>query len=261
MSDAVLSRLEDRVLTLTLNRPRSLNSFDAEMRPALADAIARAAEDDGVRALVLTGTGRGFCAGANVKEFFASFAEDALEPPVEFVRRSMEQAYNPIIEAIVTMPKPVLASVNGVCAGGGASLALCCDVVLAARSAVFQQTFLPKLGIIPDLGATWTVPRLVGRGRALAWALSGDPLDAQTAQSWGLVFKTFDDDALASETAALALRLADLDPDAVGTLKRVFQLSGQNDLQTQLATEVREQLALCARPAFAEGVARFAGKR
>src|SRR5688572_16389169 len=183
---------------LTLNRPDRLNSFTVQMHEEVADALGKLGE---ARCLILTGAGRGFCAGQDLN--------DRAVAPGEAVDlgESVELRYNPLVRTLVSLPMPVIARVNGVAAGAGANIALACDIVIAARSAKFIQSFA-NIGLIPDSGGTWVLPRLVGQARALGLALTGDPLAAETAERWGLIWKCVDDDALEAEVHALASRFA-----------------------------------------------------
>ena len=202
----VLSAQFGAVRTLTLNRPKALNSFTAEMHAALADALREVEADTSVRCLVLTGAGRGFCAGQDLAD--PAVAPD-LSPgakPTD-VGNVIERFYKPLALRIRALPVLVIAAVNGVAAGAGASLALGCDIVIAARSASFIQAF-SKIGLVPDAGGTWLLPRLVGRAHALALAMTGDKLPADEAQRIGLIWKCVDDVAFAAEVAATAERLA-----------------------------------------------------
>ena len=202
----VLVSDEAGVRTLTLNRPKSLNSFTGAMHGELAAALEAAAADAAVRCLVLTGSGRGFCAGQDLAD---PAVAPNLEPgakPVD-VGATVERFYKPLALRVRSMPVPVIAAVNGVAAGAGANLALCCDLVIARRSASFIQAFA-KIGLVPDCGGTWLLPRLVGRGRALGLAMLGDKLGAEEAERIGLIWKCVDDAVFESEVRALAQRLA-----------------------------------------------------
>src|SRR5438128_8533291 len=196
--ETILLESTGGVARLTLNRPDRLNSFTVQMHEEVADALSQLSE---ARCLVLTGAGRGFCAGQDLN--------DRAVAPGETVDlgESVELRYNPLIRRLVTLPMPVIARVNGVAAGAGANIALACDIVIAAKSAKFIQSFA-AIGLIPDSGGTWVLPRLVGQARALGLALTGEPLDAERAADWGLIWKAVDDDQLDAEVGALAMRFA-----------------------------------------------------
>src|SRR5579884_1531055 len=186
---------------LTLNRPHRLNAFNDAMHEALREAVAEAEADTTCRALLITGAGRGFCAGQDLSDRL--LAPD--EKPVP--RESLEQYYNPLVRKLRALPFPVIAAVNGVAAGAGCNIALNCDIVLAARSANFVQSFA-KVGLLPDCGGTWLLPRLVGAARARGLALLAEPLPAEKAESWGLIWKAVEDDALMGEAIKLCEHFA-----------------------------------------------------
>ena len=250
MSDAlVLVAQEGAVRTITLNRPQALNSFTAAMHEQLAAALAEAERDRSVRCLVLTGAGRGFCA-------------PNLEPgaaPTD-VGTAIERFYKPLALRLRAMPVPVVAAVNGVAAGAGASIALGCDLVIATRSASFIQAF-SKIGLVPDAGGTWLLPRLVGRANALALAMTGDKLPADEAQRMGLIYKCVADDAVAAEVAALTARLAALPTAALVATRAVLDESASLSYADALSLEGRYQSKLSAKHDFLEGVAAFLAKR
>src|SRR5918999_6457135 len=185
------------VARLTLNRPDRLNSFTVEMHEEVADALTQLG---GARVLVLTGAGRGFCAGQDLNDRAVSPGGEAVD-----LGHSVENYYNPLIRRLTSLPMPVIARVNGVAAGAGANIALACDIVIAAKSAKFIQSFA-AIGLIPDSGGTWALPRLVGQARAIGLALTGDPLPAEQAAEWGLIWKAVEEDALDAEVDALAAR-------------------------------------------------------
>src|SRR3954466_11060089 len=196
--ETIAFKLEGGIARLTLNRPDRLNSFTVQMHEEVADALSAL---DGARVLVITGAGRGFCAGQDLG--------DRAVAPGEAVDlgESVEQRYNPLIRTLTGLPMPVIARVNGVAPGAGANVALACDIVIAARSARFIQSFA-AIGLIPDSGGTWVLPRLVGQARALGLALTGEPLEAERAAAWGLIWKAVEDDQLDAEVDALARRFA-----------------------------------------------------
>jgi 2-(1,2-epoxy-1,2-dihydrophenyl)acetyl-CoA isomerase len=240
------------VRTITLNRPASLNSFTAEMHSLLLPALDAAAADGSVRAVVVTGAGRGFCAGQDLND-------PAMVGGVD-VGAVIERFYRPLATRVRTMPVPVIAAVNGVAAGAGANFALCCDFVLAARSASFIQAF-SKIGLVPDCGGTWLLPRLVGRARALGLAMSGDKLAAEEAERFGLIWRCVDDAALMDAVAALAQRLAAMPSRALAETRRALDAAMAMDFADAITLEADTQRELGRSHDFAEGVAAFLAKR
>ena len=245
------------VRTLALNRPQALNSFTGAMHGELREALDAAAGDRDVRCLVLTGTGRGFCAGQDLAD--PAVAPQSDGAPTD-VGNAIERFYKPLALRIRSMPMPVVAAVNGVAAGAGANFALLCDVVVAARSASFLQAF-SKIGLIPDCGGTWLLPRLVGRANALGLAMLADKLGAEDAVRLGLIWKCVDDDAFAAEVAALAARLAALPTRALVATRQAMDASQHLELAAALSLEADVQRTLGAAPDFQEGVAAFMAKR
>ena len=260
MSDAlVLVTQEGAVRTITLNRPKALNSFTSAMHVELAAALGAAEADSGVRCLVLTGAGRGFCAGQDLAD--PAVAPD-LSPgakPTD-VGNVIERFYKPLALRLRAMPVPVIAAVNGVAAGAGASIALGCDIIIAARSASFIQAF-SKIGLVPDAGGTWLLPRLVGRANALALAMTGDKLPAEDAQRIGLIWKCVDDAVFAIEVSALAQRLALMPVRALAATRAVIDAAMQLDMADALSLEGQWQSRLSASHDYLEGVAAFLAKR
>ena len=255
----VLSAQVGAVCTITLNRPSALNSFTSAMHEALAAALAAAEVDTSVRCLVLTGAGRGFCAGQDLSD--PAIAPD-LTPgakPTD-VGNVIERFYKPLALRLRAMPIPVIAAVNGVAAGAGASIALGCDLVIAARSASFIQAF-SKIGLVPDAGGTWLLPRLVGRANALALAMTGDKLGAEAAQQMGLIWKCVDDAAFADEVSTTAARLAAMPVKALVATRAVIDASAQLSLAEALSLEGQWQSKLSASHDYQEGVAAFMAKR
>ncbi|MFO0443613.1 MAG: enoyl-CoA hydratase-related protein [Betaproteobacteria bacterium] len=244
---------EGPVCTLTLNRPAALNAFTAEMHGLLLPALDAAAADPAVRAVVITGAGRGFCAGQDL-------ADPAMRGEGVDVGAVVERFYKPLALRVRSMPVPVLAAVNGVAAGAGANLALCCDIVVAARSASFIQAF-GKIGLVPDCGGTWLLPRLVGRARALGLAMTGDKLPAEAAERMGLIWQCVDDAAFPAAAQALAERLAAMPSRALAETRRLVDASAPADLAQALSWEAQAQGELGRAHDFAEGVAAFFAKR
>jgi 2-(1,2-epoxy-1,2-dihydrophenyl)acetyl-CoA isomerase len=244
------------VRTLTLNRPAALNSFTGAMHAKLREALDAAAADVRVRALILTGAGRGFCAGQDLNDpGMAPGADDKVD-----IGAVIEANYKPLAQRIQAMPVPVIAAVNGVAAGAGANLALGCDLVVAARSASFIQAF-SKIGLIPDCGGTWLLPRLLGRGRALGLALTGEKLPADEAARLGLIWQCVDDSALMDTCMALATRLAAMPVKALAATRQALDAASQMSLDQALDLEARMQRELGRQDDFAEGVAAFQQKR
>ena len=241
------------VACVTLNRPDKLNSFTAklhaDLRAALGEVDAR-----GVRALILTGEGRAFCAGQDLAE------AAAMESVEEDVGAAIERDFNPLIRRLRGMPVPVIAAVNGVAAGAGANLALACDIVLAGRSATFVQAFA-RIGLIPDCGGTWFLPRLVGEARAKGLALTAEPLSAEKAEAWGLIWKAVDDDMLMDEAWRMARHLAAQPTVALGLMKQAIQEASAHSLDRQLDLERDFQRKAARTEDFREGIAAFLEKR
>lgn len=259
--DCLLTEHAEGVLTLTLNRPAALNSLDSHLRRRLLDELETAAGSPGVTAILLRGAGRGFCAGADLKEAADGNGLASPQQRADHVRDLMMAEFNPIIERIAAMPKPVVAAVHGMAAGGGVGLALACDIVLCATSARFYQPFVPALGLVPDMGCTWFVTAAAGRARALAWALTGDIISAATALEWGLIWKLVDSADLDTEAQALARQLSGLAPEAVVATRRALSHATRVDLSAQLHHEMETQHQLAALPNYHEGVQRFTGSK
>lgn len=257
MSNTVLMAVAHGVATITLNRPERLNSFNLEMHAALAAAFDAAVADDGCRAIIITGAGRGFCAGQDL-------SDSAVAPREGAQRRdlgdSLEQRYNPLVRRLRSSPKAVLVAVNGVAAGAGANFALQGDIVIAARSAKFIQSFA-KIGLLPDCGGTWSLTHLLGEARAKGLALLAEPLSAELAASWGLIWKCVDDADLMAEAQTMAQQLAVLPPRAVAGIKSAIHRASTATLADQLDHERDAQRALGFTDDYAEGVAAFKEKR
>lgn len=253
MSEApVLVATEGPLRVITLNRPASLNSFTAEMHGQLLAALNAAADDAAVRAVLVTGSGRGFCAGQDL-------TDPAMVGNVD-VGAVIERFYRPLALRVRSMPVPVVAAVNGVAAGAGANFALCCDLVVAAKSASFIQAF-SKIGLVPDCGGTWLLPRLVGRARALGLAMTGEKLPAEEAQRIGLIWQCVDDAALGDAARALALRLAAMPVKALAETRRVLDAAMPLSFADALTLEADTQRELGRQGDFIEGVSAFMAKR
>ena len=254
----VLVRRDGPVLTLTLNRPAALNSFTGAMHEELRAALDAAAADAGVRCIVLTGAGRGFCAGQDLAD--PTVAPPAAGEAPKDLGRTIELHYTPLVQRLRTMPVPLIAAVNGVAAGAGANLALHCDFVLAARSASFIQAFA-KIALVPDTGGTWLLPRLVGRARALGLAMLGDKLPAADAERIGLIWQCVDDAALPEAAAALGRRLAAMPVKALAATRAAIDGAQQLTLAQALDAEAALQSQLGAAADYLEGVAAFGARR
>ncbi|MDH5540160.1 MAG: 2-(1,2-epoxy-1,2-dihydrophenyl)acetyl-CoA isomerase PaaG [Rhizobacter sp.] len=258
-SPLVLSRKDGAVCTLTLNRPQALNSFTGAMHDVLMAELKAAAADTAIRCLVLTGAGRGFCAGQDLSD--PEIAPDRAHGATpRDIGNLIEARYKPLALMLSEFPVPVVAAVNGVAAGAGANIALNCDIVLAARSASFIQAF-SKIGLIPDAGGTWLLPRLVGRANAMALALLGDKLPAEQAERIGMIWRCVDDDALAGDALALANRLAALPSKALAETRRAFAQADSISLSQALSHEARIQRGLGQSHDYLEGVDAFFAKR
>jgi 2-(1,2-epoxy-1,2-dihydrophenyl)acetyl-CoA isomerase len=260
MSDILEKEVsESGVLTLRMNRPDVLNSLNSDIVFALIDAFNNAAEDDNVRAIVLTGNGRGFCAGADLAGGNWP-SEDGMSPG-DITANSMEIGFNPLVRAVVDSPKPVITAINGIAAGGGVGLALSGDLVLAAESAKFRLVFAPQLGIIPDVGASWLVPNLVGRARANGMALLGDSLPADKALEWGMVWEVHPDDQLVAKAQEYAARMAQGSITGMKATVRAHDKAMLQSIHDQLDFEKEEQRHYTNQPVFFEGVKAFIEKR
>lgn len=240
---------------VVLNRPDRLNSFTVRMHEELADALDVVEADESIRAVLLTGAGRGFCAGQDL-------ADRAVSPGAAGVDlgHSVETYYSPLIKRLATMARPVVCAVNGVAAGAGANIAFACDIVIAARSAKFIQSFA-NIGLIPDSGGTWVLPRLAGQARALGLALTGEPLPAERAEQWGMIWKCVDDATLTDEAMALARRFAAGPTRGLAATKLALRSSFGRSLDEALSMERDLMRELGMSADYQEGVAAFIEKR
>jgi 2-(1,2-epoxy-1,2-dihydrophenyl)acetyl-CoA isomerase len=243
------------VARLTLNRPDRLNSFTVQMHAEVADALSKAARDTDVRALLITGAGRAFCAGQDLADPAVAPSRDSVD-----LGEALANRYNPLIRRIVNLPKPVVSAVNGVAAGAGANIAFAADIVLAAKSAKFIQSF-SNIGLVPDSGGTWILPRLAGHARALGLALTGEPLNAEKAESWGLIWRCIEDDALKVEADKLVARLAAGPTKGLAAIKLAMRSGWLSSLDEQLDHERDLQSELGRSADYTEGVAAFTEKR
>jgi 2-(1,2-epoxy-1,2-dihydrophenyl)acetyl-CoA isomerase len=241
----------DSVARITLNRPDKLNSFTTQMHGELRDALSSLGD---ARVLILTGAGRAFCAGQDLNDRAVTHGESV------DLGVTVETCWNPLIRQLTDLHQPIIARVNGVAAGAGANVALACDLVVAAKSAKFIQSF-SAIGLIPDSGGTWILPRLVGQARALGLALTGDPLPAEIAADWGLIWKAVDDEALDAEVDALAARLAALPPLGLAGIKQMIRASWSHTLDQELVHQRDAMRRLGYTADYREGVAAFLEKR
>lgn len=251
--ETILYEEADGVATVTLNRPDKLNAVTGQMLDELKDAVARAGASPDVRCLLLTGAGRGFCAGQDLSDRAVASERPDLS-------QTLGQGYNPLIKAITELPMPVVCAVNGIAAGAGANIALACDIVLAKRSAKFMQAFA-KIGLIPDSGGTWHLPRMLGLPRALGLAMLAEPISAEQAVTWGLIWQAVDDDMLMIEANAFAKKLATQPTRGLAEIKRAMRASFANTLDEQLALEAGIQGELGRGHDYGEGISAFMEKR
>jgi 2-(1,2-epoxy-1,2-dihydrophenyl)acetyl-CoA isomerase len=247
----ILAERHDGVLRLVLNRPDKLNPLSPSMLDTLWGHITGAATDRAVRAVVLTGTGRAFSSGADLRAGLSQGAD---------LGRALETHYNPLVLAMRALPKPIIAGINGICAGAACNLALACDILVAARSASFSQIFA-RIGLLPDAGGTYFLPRIIGSQRAMAAAMLADQIGAEQALQWGMVWQVVDDQELDASVNALAQRLAQGPTAAYAAIKRAMGLGAAGDLATQLQLEADLQRELGQSADFAEGVGAFLQKR
>jgi len=251
----ILFQVEGGIARITLNRPDKLNSFNVAMHQELRDALKRIAPDPTVRVLLLTGAGRGFCAGQDLGDRAVAPGQDRVD-----LGASVDQWYAPLVLSLKALPMPVICAVNGVAAGAGANLALACDIVLAARSASFIQPFC-KLGLIPDTGGTYALPRLVGTARAMGLAMLGEKLSAEKAEAWGLIWKAFDDAQLQEEAEALLRHFATAPTRGLARMKELIHGSFDHTLEEELMLERDAMRELGYSRDYAEGVGAFMEKR
>lgn len=248
---SILLEIRDQVARITLNRPEKLNAFNREMAMAMQDAL-RACESDDVRAVVITGQGKAFSAGQDLAEI--------IDPEGPGMATILSEHYNPIVRAICDLKKPVVAAVNGVAAGAGANIALCCDIVIATESASFIQAF-SKIGLVPDSGGTYFLPRLIGRQKASALMMLGDNVKAPEAERLGMVYQYFPDEKFTDEVLKIASTLAGMPTSALAFTKKALQWSESHTLVEQLMNEDKLQQRAAATDDFREGVQAFLEKR
>jgi len=253
MSNSIQLKIENKVAFITLNRPEVFNSFNREMALSLQSIMDDCETNPDVRALVLTGNGKAFCAGQDLKEV----TDPELNPGF---KKILEEHYNPIISRIRAIKKPVIAAVNGVAAGAGANIALACDVVVAHEKVNFIQAF-SLIGLVPDSAGTFFLPRLIGFQKALALAMLGDKISASEAEKMGMIYKCIPVEEFEDTINMLALKMANMPTKALGLIKELFNKSMTNDLESQLALESKLQIEAAESNDYAEGVAAFIEKR
>jgi 2-(1,2-epoxy-1,2-dihydrophenyl)acetyl-CoA isomerase len=253
--ETILFDVANGAARLTLNRPDRLNSFTVQMHSEVADALSKVESDANVRALLLTGAGRGFCAGQDLSDRAVAPGADGLD-----LGESLENRYNPLIKRIVNLPKPVVCAVNGVAAGAGANIAFAADIVLAAKSAKFIQSF-SNIGLVPDSGGTWILPRLAGHARAMGLALTGEALSAEKAEQWGVIWRAVEDAELQAEADKFIAKLAGGPTKGLAAIKMAMRKGWDADLNAQLDLERDLQRELGRSADYKEGVAAFGEKR
>lgn len=253
MSHSIQTNIENGVATLTLNRPEVFNSFNREMAFLLQKELDACGSNDSIRAIVLTGNGKAFCAGQDLKEV----TDPDLNPGF---KKILEEHYNPIITKIRAINKPVIAAVNGVAAGAGANIALACDIVIAHEKVSFIQAF-SKIGLVPDSAGTFFLPRLIGFGKASALMMLGDKVSATEAERLGMIFKVTTLEGFQDEVQKIATTLAQMPTKALGMTKQLLNASMSNTLEEQLALESKLQIEAAQSEDYAEGVSAFVGKR
>lgn len=253
MNESILLKTENKVAYITLNRPEVFNSFNREMALQLQDTLDACEKNDDVRAIVLTGNGKAFCAGQDLKEV----TSPELNPGF---KKILEEHYNPIITRIRSIKKPVIGAINGVAAGAGTNIAIACDIVVAHEKVSFIQAF-SLIGLVPDSAGTFFLPRLIGFQKALALAMLGDKISAEEAEKLGMIYKVLPLETFEEDVNQLALKLANMPTKALGMIKELFNSSMTNDLEAQLALESKLQIKAAQTEDYAEGVAAFVEKR
>jgi len=248
----IKTKIKNQVAILTLNRPEKYHSFIKDMAIDLQDALDQCESDNNVRCILITASGKAFCSGQDLSE--------AIDPNGPGLTKIVEKHYNPIIRKIRSIEKPILAAVNGVAAGAGASIALCCDIVIAKKSAVFVQAF-SKIGLVPDSAGTFFLPRLIGLQRATALMMTADPISAEEAKEIGMIYKVFNDEEFEPETIKLAEKLAQMPTKGLGLTKKLLNSSLTNNLEEQLTQELHTQTVAGKTNDYIEGVNAFLEKR
>ncbi|RCW94109.1 enoyl-CoA hydratase-related protein [Winogradskyella arenosi] len=253
MNKSIQLKIENKIATISLNRPEVFNSFNREMAFLLQDTLDACEKNEDIRAIVLTGNGKAFCAGQDLKEV----TDPELNPGF---KKILEEHYNPIITRIRAIKKPVIAAVNGVAAGAGANIALACDIVVAHEKVSFIQAF-SLIGLVPDSAGTFFLPRLIGFQKALALAMLGDKISAEEAENMGMIYKCVPTEEFEETITMLAVKMANMPTKALGLIKELFNKSMTNDLESQLALESKLQIEAAQSNDYAEGVAAFIEKR
>lgn len=260
-NSAIHFQTEGAVATISLNQGDRMNPLDDDVIHGLVAAVEQVRNDKGVRAVILTGRGRGFSVGADLAHYRRLIDQPDPDKSLgQYVGDLMAQM-NPVVQSLKELPVPVLCAINGVAAGGGVGLALAGDLVIAAKSAYFYLPFFPSLGAVPDMGATWTLPRAIGLARSVGLALTGEKLPAQTALEWGLIWACVEDEHLEDESRRLALQLASMPAHAILEARAIFAAAHKNSLPEQLALERTRQMELLDGESFTEGVRAFAERR
>ena len=252
-NNSIVLKIENKVATITLNRPEVFNSINREMAFLFQDTLDACEKNDEVRAIVITGSGKAFGAGQDLKEV----TDPDLNPGF---KKILEEHYNPIITRLRNINKPIVAAVNGVAAGAAANIALACDIVVASEKASFIQAF-SLIGLVPDSAGTYFLPRLIGFQKAMALAMLGDKISAEEAEKMGMIYKSIPADQFEEEVSKLALKLANMPTKALGFIKELFNKSITNTLEEQLALESKLQIEAAQSEDYAEGVAAFMEKR
>lgn len=253
--ETLLVDTQDGVCTITLNRPKNLNALSVKLLTELSQALDAAAVDNDCRAVLLTGAGRAFSSGADLMD-----PDAKMTPPNIDLKKALDERYHPVVHAVRNMPKPVIAAMNGIAAGAGCNIGLNADIVLAGKSTKFIQVFV-RIGLLPDASGTWIIPRKIGRERTMRWMMTGDDLDAETAERWGLISEVCEDDELLSRAQALATRMAVAPTQSLARIKKLVDASFENDLPEQLEMEGDLQNELARTGDFMEGVMAFVQKR
>ena len=252
-NNSILLKIENKVAYITLNRPEVFNSINREMAFLFQDTLDACEKNEDVRAIVITGSGKAFCAGQDLKEV----TDPELNPGF---KKILDEHYNPIITRIRSIKKPIIGGINGVAAGAGANIALACDVVVAHESVSFIQAF-SLIGLVPDSAGTYFLPRLIGFQKALALAMLGDKISAEEAENIGMIYKVIPSESFEEDVKRLALKLANMPTKALGMIKELYNKSMTNDLEAQLALESKLQIEAAQSEDYAEGVAAFIEKR
>jgi len=253
--ETIIFSIDNGAARITLNRPDRLNSFTVQMHSEISQALDQVESDQSVRVLLITGAGRGFCAGQDLSDRAVAPGGDGVD-----LGESLEDRYNPLIRRLTSLAMPVICAVNGVAAGAGANIAFAADIVIAAKGAKFIQSFA-NIGLVPDSGGTWVLPRLVGQARALGLALTGEPIMAATAAEWGLIWKSVDDEKLQEETDALAAKFASAPTKGLAAIKAAIRSASSRSLDEQLDHERDLQRELGRTADYGEGVDAFMNKR